>query len=575
MLAKIRKPTADFNHNIPAVISRFTFDRPARVVGRSTTDDSMLGSILDPDIHNGTIVHSNGYARLARHKPTGAICLITSKSSVNLQGEMQEDGTICATHHGLASSYISAAYRSNGSNDDIHRLVPKLRRDSARFFEDLGERSEKHFTLYGAAVEKEEGYKNKADSDHVEIYTNGRLSYAMERKGKKYIVRFHAPTQRKGGSFIPVHNQQKGLSRLFASVSKEITRADSYEQAYDDMMRHWQLLSSKLWDEKNIFSGEGRLFRTKKLAADVANHILDNGPRIAAVTVAVGVITGLVFMNKYGGILGGVAAAAIHAALDIILDEGYMASSETVKQAKEARKKLDIDAYDYSENCADHFKIQTPDNINRLCAKMDLQRFKAEDFEFLNAQQSQMLQDHDQVMDGFRPSSLRAHLLCAHQRGFSSSCFLPDPYTRVDAMQSGLTRLLHEKQDGTIVLFSRYRPDICVDERLRLPEDKRERMGDKIWRFEYERERDNFHHAFKRTAKDLTVDDMMAEVQQDILFRDQPDIDQAAKSRSCEAIRKLFSRPEEQQNAAKNKLYMSGQPIHPPFITSFARFQAP
>lgn len=567
---KLRDYVEELNETIPKIVSRFDFERSIQVVGRSNTDDSSLNEFIDPDIHDGTMLSSNGYARLARHKPTGTICLITSKASVNLRGIMQDDGTIIASREGLRQSYISGAYRTDGEDDSIYTVAQKLRRAYRRFCEDLGERSEKHFTLYGAtfnkaAIENSSTTPQKSETaskdDEIVIYTNGRITYEISKKKDKYHVRFIAPTSRKDGSFIPIHIKKKGLSRYFSSVSKTVNVSDNFENAQNAMMQHWQNLSSKLWDEKNIFEGEGTLFRAKKGLADVANLIFDRGPKIAFVTLVVGATIGL-FSPKYG-IITGIGAAIIHTALDLIVDEGYVASAQAMKRSREARRKLDISAYNFGEDVSDHFKIQTPDNISRLCAKMDLERFKADEFEFLRAEESKMLLDHEKPLDGFRPSSLRAHLLFVHQRGFSSNCFLPDSRTRVDAHQSGLVRLLHEKPDGKILLFARYRGDICTAEHLRMPDDKRNRMGDKIWAFEYDRSRTEFHHAFKRIPGKITLDTMMEDLEKNLLFKEEENLSDDHKQRALTAIRDLFDTESVDPNA-NPQIYLSGRASYPP-----------
>ncbi len=586
MLRKVEAPVVTMNARVPTIVGRFNFERMSSVVGRSNTDDSRLGGVTtDPDIHDGTIVTSHGYARYALHKPTNTICLIASKASANIQGIMQNSGEIIATKDGLAKSYIISAYRLSEEGQNIYAIAPKLRRDLKRFGEDLGERSEKHFTLYGASFDERDvdpdiaakeskgkaksknknKNKNKNSVQEFEIYTNGRLAYhIMKRKGA-YEVSFHAPTRRKDGSFVPINLQDKGLSRYFGSVSKNIAKEKTYQEAHHKMMVHWQRISSKLWDETNIFEGEGRRFNARKTLADIYNHAADHGPRTVAVTLLVGLLTGII--NPAYGLITGMIAAITHTAMDIVVDEGYLASKQALERTKEAKRKLDISAYDFDKSAADHFKIQTQNNINKLCSKMDLERFKAEDFVFLTSKHSGVLRDHEQVMDGFRPSSLRAHLIAVHQRGFSSSCVLPDPHTRVDAFQSGLIRFLHEKANGEIVVYARYRPDACLVDALRLPADKIATMGDDIWRFTYDRKHDNFHNAFKRDVRKITLDEMIEDIGQNMLFRDRPEVDEDVKKRSLGAIRCYFNKPDVPQNPG---MYMSGKAIHPPFLKAFA-----
>lgn len=567
-MRKIQDFVAHINDTIPTVVSRFKFERHSRVIGRSNTDDSVSNDFIDPDIHDGTVVSSNGYARLAHHKPTGTVCLITSKASLNLQGVMQGDGTILATREGLESSYITAAYRTH-TLDDMYMVAPRLRRALRRYNSDLGERSEKHFTLYGTNFEKpfkksalSKLFNSKAlpvDANQYEVYTNGRVAYTLGYDGKSYRVKFVAPTRRKDGSFVPINMSNGLLTQYFSSVSKTIAREDTYAAANNELKKHWQNLSSKLWDEKSIFEGEGRLFRARKLSADIINHVIDHGMQIGIVTLIVGVLTGLI--NPKYGIISGITAAIIHTSMDMAVDEGYEASRHVLEKVREAKKKLDITAYDFNEEVSDHFKIQTTENIGKLCAKLDMKRFKASDFEFLNAAQSRMLMDHETKLEGFRPSSMRAHLLLVHQRGFSSSCYLPDKATRVDAFQSGLVRLMNEKEDGTIVIYAKYRDDLCQAENLRLPQDKRDRMGDKIWRYEYNRRNEDFHHGFKR-GRDMNLDEMMEDLAQNLMFR-LGSVPLENQEIALNAVRTIFDNTSN-DDARQNALYMGGIPVRPP-----------
>jgi hypothetical protein len=349
------------------------------------------------------------------------------------------------------------------------------------------------------------------------------------------------------------------------------------------MMHHWQAMSSKLWDEKSIFESEGRLFRGKKFAADAFNYVADHGVRVATVTILVGLTLGLI-SAKYG-IISGIVAAIAHTAMDMIVDEGYVLSKEQIRRVNDAKRKAEITAYSIDENAADHFKIQTRENIAKLCAKMDMERFKAEDFVFLRGAESGMLLDHDQPLDGFRPSSLRAHLLAVHQRGFSSSCFLPDPYTRVDLFQSGLVRMMHEKENGEVVIYARYRPDVCLVDSLRLPSEKTDRLGSQIWKLTYDRKRQDFHNAFKREARVMSLDEMITDIEQNVLFKREGDTqasDTAVLKRSVGAIRRAFEYPDDNTASdldkeegvascqVKEPLYMSGRAVHPPYLKALA-----
>lgn len=549
-------PVAQMNDAARTVASRFHFERPAEIVGRSTLDNAPGAEAMDTDICDGTVVTAHGYARMALHRPTGTLCLFTSKASVNLQGARDASGAIIADDDGIRKSYIVTAYRTDGSDAEIRRTARHARRALRRFNENLGERSEKHFTLYGARIV---GRRNRQN----EFYTNGRLAYRIENLGLKrgYRVTYYCPTRRKDGSFVPVELKKTSLSGMFASVARVISRARTYEQARHDMAVHWQRVSSRLWDERSIYEGEGLMMNMKKTLASLFNHAAERALQLTLVTGAIGLGMGLVD-PKYG-IIGGLIAAITHTAAHHILDESYAVSNEGLSRLREARRRLKIEAYPYDQNAADHFKIQTRDNIARLCAKTDMQRFKGNEFEWLTSARSGIMLDHEKVVDGFRPSSLRAHLLFVHQRGFSSSCTLPDPHTRLDMFQSGLIRLIHERADGRVAIYSRYCAEACVEPALRLPQEKIDKMDGQIIRIEYDRSRGNFYHAFERGPEPVSLEDMMKDVEDNMLFRGRPETPAEVRAAALQSIRATFA-PEESTEAAQPGLYMNGRPPVPP-----------
>ncbi|MCB9991151.1 MAG: hypothetical protein H6867_07195 [Rhodospirillales bacterium] len=533
MEAEIKDPLTDLNEHVPATVKKFDFARPPITVGRST-----LAHREDPEIYDGTTVTTSGYFRIARHIPTGTLCLLSSKAPQNLRGKRESHkGPIIATKEGLNYSYIVAAFRSSGKDEDTYKISSQLRRAMFRYGENLGERCEKHFTLYGANLTNPDSDTRIFNTDTpTELWTNGRLAYLLDQtKEGRWTVTFYAPVRRKDGSFVPVTLGKNKLADRFAKVSRVISNSHSYAQARQDMAEHWQKISSRLWDEQNIYEGEGLGMRTSYHAAKFIDKMSDHGPRLAFVTTAVGLTLGA-FNPKYG-LIGGLVAATIHTIMDHIADESYSTSRELIKRTNEARKRLNIDSYPFNEDVSNHFKIQTPDNIARLCAKLDLDRFPAEEFELLDSKRAGLLRDHEFITDGFRPDSLKDQVLSMHQRGFSSTCVLPDRNTRLDMFQSGLVRLMHTLPDGEIRMYSGYRADICVEEKLRLPQEYIERLQNGIVANEYDRRRENFNHAFR--PYELSVDEMMDEIAP-TLFRDQPDINDAVKLHSIQSIRDVF-----------------------------------
>lgn len=559
-ILKMSGPTVDpaglLNQAISGIIGRFVFETPSFVVGRADPD-----GLADPGLYDGLIVSSHGYARVARHIPTGTICLFASKESYNLKGERQQDGTIVPAHDSLNRSYIAAAYRSSGLDSDTYKAAPLMRRALKRFWENLGERSEKHFTKYGALLDGVAGFA--LSGDMIEVHTNGRLDYLLSKHGKRYKLRFIAPTRRKHGSFIPPALTRFSLRDIFSGVSKRVALNYTYQMARHSLAAHWQIVSSKLWDEKNLFEGEGIVFKAKKFAASVANTIAEDAWQLSLATTLTGATIGT-FVNPAYGLAGGVAAAAVHTGIHMAFDESFRFSNEMWKRAREARSRLNLDAYPATGDVSDHFKIQTAENIKKVCSKPDLWRFPAHEFEFLTSARSGLLLDHEHAMDGFHPTSLQAYLLTAHQRGFSSSCMFPDRTTMVNIFQSGLVRLMHEKPDGRIVVYGRYRADACIDTRVQMPEEKREKFSDRIVRFEYDRRAPGFYQAFHPSPEPVTMEHLMAEME-DSLFATQQPPAADVRARSLQSIRESFERAASGEPGCVPSMFMSA---HPPALPS-------
>jgi hypothetical protein len=345
---------------------------------------------------------------------------------------------------------------------------------------------------------------------------------------------------------------------MFSGVSKSVSSTYTYEQARHRLAHHWQKVSARLWDEKNLFEGEGLVFRTKKIVASVVNTISEKLGQLSLVTGLTGATIGTLVNPAYG-LFGGIAAAIVHTGVHLVFDESFRFSNEVWKRSKEARNRLDLDAYPLTGDVSDHFKIQTPENIKKICSKMDVARFPADQFEFLTSDDSGLLMDHEHANDGFYPSSLNSYLLTAHQRGFSSSCMFPDKTTMINIFQSGLVRLMHEKQDGNIVVYGRYRPDACTDSRVEMPLEKQEKFGDRIVRFEYDRRRRDFYHAFKVSAAPVTIENMMADMEGS-LFASQPGLPQNVRAQSLRSIRETFQLVAADDPKKIQSLYMGGRP---------------
>lgn len=546
--AKEKDTLTEYHEDIPDIVSRFSFDHPAAI------DES------------GLIDLPEGFARPFYHKPTNTVGLFFSKNSKNLQGRTAGNGKIYAEQGPLSRCYIIGARRSKGDVDSDFNKRPSyhsnrrtLRDDLDAFCKEMRARNLKHFTLFGAesadvhpallhlpSIGKEKPQKN-------DVFTNGRLAYLLQRDKKdRYEVIFLAPTRRKDGSFVPVDLSEKwSLRRTFSKVSRKVAMSNSYEGARYALMQHWGEVSSRLWDEKNLYDHESTAFRAKKLAADFVNVSQDHMATFAGATLMIG--GAMSIYNPQLGLLGGISGALAHAVAHIAIEKTIEGSYQAREKAHEARQKFNIEAYGYHSDVADHFKIQTAENIAKLCPHVDQQRFDAEEFEFLTDRQFSLLRDREEAMkENPRVGSLSRHLLFMHQRGFSSTCTFLDRRTRLDMFQSGIVRFMHEKKGGNILVFAQYRPDLCMAENLRLPEYYIDQFEGGMVRLEYDRRQKDLTRALVGKREAVSQADAIREIERDCLFSTQPDVPWFAREKSLQAVYSAFPDPSLRSYAHRN-----------------------
>ena len=147
-----------------------------------------------------------------------------------------------------------------------------------------------------------------------------------------------------------------------------------------------------------------------------------------------------------------------------------------------------------------------------------MERFNPEDFELLDVTKMSLLRDREQIQDKLRDTSLAGQLLFMHQRGFSSVCSILDNRTEVRMFQNGVVRFMHEKPNGNIVVYGQYRPELCLNERLRLPKRYIDQFNGGIIRVEYDRKKGSFDRSLVDKSKNVCYGDMVKETQS-LLFK--------------------------------------------------------
>jgi hypothetical protein len=518
MTKETHHPLKNYHDDITDITSRFSFTHHP---------------VLDT---SGLIVVPQGFAQPFYHKPTNTIGVLFSKTAHNLRGETQSNGKIYAKADAIKNCYIFGARRAKGDKEtplrqraNAHTVKRELREDLDKSRRILGLRSRKHFTLYNAD----------------NLYTNGRHVYEiLPRKNDGFNVVLRLSTRRQDGSFVPFDLNDKSLRGHFAKASTTIAHTKTLTLARLAVSAHWRKLSADLWEEKNIFMNTSKPVFAKKLLANVVHGSYEKAPKIVASTTIVGAILGIEYGLTLGvtaGLVTGFTAAAAHTAIHLPVEMGLEEYVRARARSKEAKLKLEIDAYGFDADVSDHFKIQTPENIAKLCPHIDLERFNAKDFELLSLEQFSLLKDREQVQDNLQAVGLAGHVMFMGQRGFSSEASIADLRTEMRIFQTGIVRFMHEKPNGNIVVFAQYCPEHCNNEQLRLPQHYIDQFNNGIIRLEYDRTKSTFPEGLLTPPENISYKEMTLEIERDLLFSQQTDISWDTRCKSIQNIYNAFT----------------------------------
>lgn len=499
-----------YQNTIPDVVSRFVFDHHA---------------VIDP---TGLIVTPQGFARPFYHEPTNTVGLMFSKTAANLFGDKKSDGKLYATSEQAQNCYIVSAYRCETersaaleSRREIKRLSKRLRNDLDNFCEDLNERNQKHFTAYV--------------TDN--ITTNGSLTYEIIKTRKGYNVVLNLASERRDGGFVPYDIEDKSLSGYFSRLSQTVAKCKTYEEAKVARRKHWDKMAAEYWDQKDVYKGRGKLFMAKKLMADFVNTTTHHASTFVITTAGV---SGLMMLYKPEyTVPAAVVGTVVHTAAHITTEKSKESVEHGYKKRREDRHRLDIKKHKHGVDASDHFKVQTKQELTKICPHIDWTRFSAEEFMFPGTDEMSLLRNREQLQSNLKATSLEGHLLFMHQRGFSSECNLIDRRTRLDTFQSGIVRLMHERNDGTIVVYGQYIPEMCTVESQRLPQNYIDMFEGGIVRVEYDPSKSTFSTGLIG-SKIVSHKDMIQEVERDFLYYSQTTIPWSIRSQAQDTIRGNF-----------------------------------
>lgn len=502
-----------------------------------------------PDFE-GLISAPQGFGRPFFHRPTNTIVVLFSKTSNNLRGH-KVDGRLVADADQMKGCYIFAARRLKGDVNDplsarpnIESVEIDLREDMDIKRRELGRRSRTHFTLH------------HADN----LYTNGRHVYEiLECKNGDFKVVFRMATRRKDGHFVPFDMNDKGLRSIFSRANRTLAVTKTHDEACKVVAKHWKDFSSDLWSERNIFKSQGIGVIAKKFLCDLVHTTMNHGMIVAGTTAIVG--TGLSI--KYGPSLGfagaltlGFGTAAAHTLTSLPVELGLKEYRERRTKSSEARRKLDISAYGFGEDVSDHFKIQTPEEIAKVCPHIDMERFKAEDFEPLTLDQFSLQKNREMAQENLDPLSLAGHLLFMGHRGSSSVAHIldsrPETRTELRLFQNGVSRVMHkrkvkdpdtDKYIDKFIVYAQYRPGMCDKNRLRLAKDYRDQFQGKIVRLEYYPSKATFAEGIGQGIQFVSYESMLDEIKNDFLSCGADPNSKKAWEQSCKSLDNAFCDP--------------------------------
>lgn len=583
----------EFLEHAKDIKSSFVMEAPMMCMGKVDLDvpggdSTEKTQQQDVDIYNGTyITPHGGAARVAYHDETSTLCLIASKTAVNLRGERTEDGSINATKDGLSKSYIINAYRLKDDGSNFDRVKLKLREALQSYDLELGKRAKKHFGQFAASFKQEPSINTDVgEVKFTEVFTNGYAAYLLHRTqepnggGSKdqCDATFYASVKRHDGHFVPLNFNGHAFSMDISKVSKAVVDQKSYIEGRDIIDSHWGQVSSRLWDQEPLYAGEGAGFFAKVGAANLLNYINDSKKYVFPMTA---VSTAVFAKNPALGFTGFTAAVGFtvgHTFLHKMVDGGFHGFLHTYNKVKEARKRVNIEDYSFDEDASDYFKIHTKNNLRsgKISPKMDMQRFSAREFSFLDAKQSGLMYNHSEVEDGLRPEDVRSLLLFGHQRGFTSTVGFLDKSTRIDAFQNGIMRVMHNQSDGKVIVHAQYQPKLCTNEALRLPQVYIDQFEEGILRLEYDPDGDCFKDSVKVDAN-IPAHQAIHDLCHVQLFRNQSYTDQSVQKRSREIATELFvpvinanSFEDFDPDEDKKHVYMGGSPFTVPDADAIA-----
>lgn len=448
-MAKINETILrDFEREIPRANAHFN--------NRGFVSVVKVADCEDGDHYAGLIRTREGFFRIALDEANNALILFASKVADNLKGHKDaESGSIRPSDNIIQKTYSIAARRL--------RSGPLLPPDTAEFFlnsindysAEIRKDSSDKFTFYGIRIDKNEIYANKYAAYIIEANPDGTHS-----------VRLVIPAQPQKSDYIPLSTKSRWDHPLQQSY---IIKGASRAEAHHLFAIHSQALSSRLWDHKGIYEGQGVAMHAGKFLTDLVHYPAQHGLEMATTALVAGAFT---YSHEAKLGLAIATLAASHALADISLKASFTKAHAKFEYWRQSKKHAHLGSYADNEDCVFYYLNKSTENLQKPWHHADAERMNVENLRFLTFAEMQPIVGKIKLPPEtkLQPASLRGLAMYGSHRGFTTRVCFPAPKTKIEITQGGLIVLKRAISPIQTEMFVTYRPDACVSDATRLPE---------------------------------------------------------------------------------------------------------
>ncbi len=521
-------------------------DRVRDLSSKHTVDTPWkFGGDKDPN-YCGVFFSPKGYSfRVTVNRVQNDCILWASKSAVNLAGEDKGNGLLALTEKGQSRSYPIASFPFKPNKSNKGAVFEEIAKRMKRFDGELGDRSG-HYRHVGVAFEQPKQLHHNVNH---EFYGNGHdvffnlKSYAVHVLDKKTNVskkHLSAYRDRSGDHFLPVRFRNSAMKDGISSVSTVLSDGrEGYLDARVRIDEDRREGDEAAWEQKNLYKQPGFSFYCKSFMPRVANFM--HSRLNTAIPTAL-VVGGTYAKNPDGGVALAAALTAYHVVVHGVAEETY-------EDMKGALGRVHARAFGNGkrvfgeDNSQQYLKgygnlLFGRHNLHKFTPHADPEACKAEDNICLGFDDVLLLNKYvsAKMEDDLRGDTLEEFLLTMHQLNLSMNERWVDASTRTVACDNGVYGIFHEGNNREIIIYAGYDPDLCKNEGLRAPSEYREQFGEGMICLKARRnpqDNDIDVYDMKRGFTDL---DAVRDVNENILFKYQPNMDPLVIERSRKVV---------------------------------------